>query len=216
MISPLIISPEIGWISSMELEIVGLSHDAPSDLDVYLISPTGTFIELMSDRGGMEPIVDVDVGFRDDATGLPGTPITSGVYQPEGLFLGIDAGFGTFAGDGSGDAAWILLFIDDSAGAEGSFDGWSLSVQADCNGNGMGDACETAFELSADCDDNSLPDECDPDSDGDLLIDPCDNCPGVSNPSQADFDEDGIGDGCDPCTITGGRIPRECLAIIPP
>ena len=35
-------------------------------------------------------------------------------------------------------------------------------------------------------------------SDGDEIADDGDNCPGASNPDQADFDEDGTGDACDP------------------
>jgi len=36
-----------------------------------------------------------------------------------------------------------------------------------------------------------------PDSDADGTGDPCDNCPAVSNPDQADLDADGVGDACD-------------------
>jgi hypothetical protein len=39
-----------------------------------------------------------------------------------------------------------------------------------------------------------------PDSDGDGLCDPADNCPQVANPDQTDTDGDGFGDVCDPCT----------------
>jgi arylsulfatase A-like enzyme len=36
-----------------------------------------------------------------------------------------------------------------------------------------------------------------PDADGDGIGDDVDNCPDVSNPDQADFDDDGLGDACD-------------------
>jgi hypothetical protein len=37
------------------------------------------------------------------------------------------------------------------------------------------------------------------DGDGDFAGDSCDNCPGESNPTQADRDNDGVGDACDNC-----------------
>eukprot|EP00698_Gefionella_okellyi_P013667 TRINITY_DN375_c0_g2_i1.p1 TRINITY_DN375_c0_g2~~TRINITY_DN375_c0_g2_i1.p1 ORF type:complete len:360 (-),score=74.45 TRINITY_DN375_c0_g2_i1:225-1304(-) len=40
---------------------------------------------------------------------------------------------------------------------------------------------------------------CAPDTDGDLKCDNVDNCPTVANPTQADYDFDGIGNPCDNC-----------------
>jgi len=45
-------------------------------------------------------------------------------------------------------------------------------------------------------------DTCGTDADLDGFNNPCDNCPGISNPGQADTDGDGIGDACDNCPTT--------------
>src|SRR5262249_41741406 len=41
-----------------------------------------------------------------------------------------------------------------------------------------------------------------PDTDGDGMPDPADDCPVVSDPEQADGDGDGVGDACDNCPAT--------------
>lgn len=61
--------------------------------------------------------------------------------------------------------------------------------QADCDWDGIGDAC----------DDDS---PCSPDTDSDGLTDYVDNCPSVYNPDQTDCDGDGIGDRCDSDTLS--------------
>ncbi|HEX4823004.1 MAG TPA: thrombospondin type 3 repeat-containing protein [Candidatus Polarisedimenticolaceae bacterium] len=61
-----------------------------------------------------------------------------------------------------------------------------------------------------------------PDTDGDGFLDSVDNCPGISNPSQADADSDGVGNPCDNCpTVSnasqadenGDGIGDACSAI---
>ena len=59
------------------------------------------------------------------------------------------------------------------------------------NGTSNGDTCETTKDWPA-CDFT-----CAPDSDGDGVSDPDDNCPAVANPGQEDNDGDGDGDICD-------------------
>jgi hypothetical protein len=49
-------------------------------------------------------------------------------------------------------------------------------------------------------DDISIVQDSGADSDGDGVPDSIDNCPNTSNPTQADCDQDGIGDACDPVT----------------
>jgi len=72
----------------------------------------------------------------------------------------------------------------------------------DCNLNGVADVCELLIGQASDCNNNGIPDDCDPDADQDSITDVCDNCPSVSNSTQADVDGDGIGDACDNCRTT--------------
>jgi uncharacterized protein YegL len=56
---------------------------------------------------------------------------------------------------------------------------------------------------SGDCNLNGIPDACEPDSDGDGIINACDNCPNTPNANQANSDNDTLGDACDNCpTVT--------------
>ncbi len=67
--------------------------------------------------------------------------------------------------------------------------------QVDSDGDGVGDACDSAPPA---------------DTDGDGVPDATDNCPNVSNPSQADSDGDGVGDACDsapPADTDGDGVP---------
>jgi len=57
-----------------------------------------------------------------------------------------------------------------------------------------------------------------PDTDGDGLDDPLDNCPQQSNPDQTDSDGDGVGDACDACPNTPPGVfvgPDGCPRVIP-
>ncbi|MCZ6835257.1 MAG: hypothetical protein O7G85_05725 [Planctomycetota bacterium] len=69
---------------------------------------------------------------------------------------------------------------------------------SDCNGNGVPDECDILIE---DCNTNGIPDSCELDTDGDGVIDACENCindpnklePGLCGCGIADDDDDGDG-----------------------
>lgn len=123
-------------ITSLELEINGLSHTSPEDLLIYLIDPFGTFIDVMTNLGNGTSISGVDLIFNNDTgVGIPGTPITSGTYLPEGFFNGDDLGLARFVtpdvNDPStwrsgGTDSWKLLIIDGSRFGTGSIDTYTL------------------------------------------------------------------------------------------
>jgi endonuclease/exonuclease/phosphatase family metal-dependent hydrolase len=58
---------------------------------------------------------------------------------------------------------------------------YSSDAAADCNGNGVPDDQDIAGGTSQDCNGNGIPDECETDTDGDNVIDACDNCPNDPN-----------------------------------
>ncbi len=75
------------------------------------------------------------------------------------------------------------------------------SCEVDLNANGTPDSWDLATGRSLDCNHNGVPDEVEDDADGDGVIDVCDNCREVVNPSQADLDGDGVGNLCDNCVF---------------
>lgn len=115
-------------IQFLELEIAGLSHPNPGDLNIFLVDPFGNTLEIMDDRGDQIAIDNVTLTFNDKAVDvLPPstdmTAITSGLYQPEG-----PGDFSMFTNGGTD--AWLLVVADDDAGQGdiGGFDSYTLRV----------------------------------------------------------------------------------------
>jgi hypothetical protein len=105
--------------------------------------------------------------------------------------------------------------------------------QADADSDGIGDACDTCTDVDGDgfgatgaapetCPNDNCPNDpskhepgqcgcgvADTDTDGDAVEDCIDNCPDVFNPDQADTDGDGIGDACDPPSITSANSVKQ-------
>lgn len=118
----------VPFIQSLELELTGLSHTFPDDLDIYLIDPLLNSIKVMTDKGGTFDLVNANLIFNNAAAGLPpdNAQINNGTYRPEGLAAGIDQGFNEFVGLSGGTSNWLLLIIDDSAADTGSLTSFTL------------------------------------------------------------------------------------------
>lgn len=114
-------------ILSIELVLTGLTHTQPEDLDIYLISPFGETVEVMTDKGDGIAIVNMNLIFNDLGSVLPadGAALTAGTYRPEGLDNGI-GGMDKYIGNSGGTDAWELIIIDDSEGDQGNLVSYTL------------------------------------------------------------------------------------------
>lgn len=127
----IVMTPDIAEITSIQLDINGLFHSHPEDLDIFLIGAFGADINIMTDLGDGHPLEGVNLTF-DSATEQQDLPlddsqIFSGTYQPEGLTTGRDSGLSTFVGGTGGSPLfWYLVVIDDSEGGSGEFASWTL------------------------------------------------------------------------------------------
>jgi hypothetical protein len=100
-------------------------------------------------------------------------------------------------GDGTNDACDDDRDGDGIANASDNCPSAANADQSDSNGNGVGDACESAAAPG--------------DTDGDGIADASDNCPTTANAEQLDSDGDGAGDACDECSADPAKTaPGVC------
>lgn len=138
-----------GTITDVDVTLNGLNHTFLRDLDVLVVGPDGTAVEIMSDVGGGGSVSTLDLTFDDEAAGTinPNVPPASGSYQP---FDNVDPisgpepdnypapgpGSGPFASalaafDGMvADGDWHLFIVDDFNFDSGTVASWSLTIEA--------------------------------------------------------------------------------------
>lgn len=107
---------------------INVDHNWLSDLDIYLQSPDGLFMELVTDVGSngddyiqtcFVPGASQDIDYIDPpASGAPYT----GEFNPEGVWS--DLGYGSTT-----NGTWTLLVIDDSEGFEGTLLDWTITFE---------------------------------------------------------------------------------------
>ena len=102
---------------------INLLHTFDADLEIYLMGPNGTEIELTTDNGGSGDNY-TNTRFRIDATNVIGstgntTAPFNGIYAPEGSFGALASGLQV--------GNWTLRLCDDAGGDTGTLQNWSLT-----------------------------------------------------------------------------------------
>jgi subtilisin-like proprotein convertase family protein len=98
-----------------------ISHLFDADLDVFLVSPSGTRVQLFSDVGSTrENFTNTTLDDEASSSITSGIAPFSGTFRPEGLLS-------TFDGENA-NGIWILEVTDDAEDDEGVLNSWSLSI----------------------------------------------------------------------------------------
>jgi len=114
-------------LSILESVCLNIEHSFVDDLDIYLFTPNGKYVELSTDNGGNGDNY-TNTCFSPSATqsitnGLPQAPTSAapftGTFQPEGVWKDI---LGTTV-----DGTWKLGVMDDISGFSGQLLNWSLT-----------------------------------------------------------------------------------------
>jgi subtilisin-like proprotein convertase family protein len=126
-------------VDSVDVKLVGLFHTYPDDLDILLESPSGRKLMLMSDAGGFQDVVNLDLGISYNSSVLMPDEgaLTLSSYQPAdyepGESLPAPAPAAPYTDDLNLDVPngnW-KLWVNDDAGADVGkiLGGWCLSLR---------------------------------------------------------------------------------------
>ena len=122
----------------LEVCIDSLSHRWIDDLDIYLISPDGQFLELTTDNGGSggTPELAVDWYYQTCFTTSAPLPINyPGPYAPDsavpftGNFLPEGVWSDLWDGSRNTNGTWRLQLIDDQFNLDGLLYSWHISFE---------------------------------------------------------------------------------------
>ena len=139
--STCVVSGVTGTVSDVNVNLNGMSHTYPDDIDMLLVSPDGQNAIFMSDAGGGNAVVGCNLTLDDeaatvlpDSTALacpgsykpanyePGDPFPAPAPAPSG-----SVNLSTFDG-GTANGTWSLYIVDDAGGDVGTITSWSLNV----------------------------------------------------------------------------------------
>ncbi|MEM7456463.1 MAG: proprotein convertase P-domain-containing protein, partial [Planctomycetota bacterium] len=111
---------DVGYVADIDVEL-DITHTWDADLDVFLVSPGGTTVELFSDVGADGDNFSGTV-LDDEATQsiAAGAAPFTGSFSPEGFLADFD--------DEVITGTWTLQIFDDAAGDTGTLNNWSLTI----------------------------------------------------------------------------------------
>jgi subtilisin-like proprotein convertase family protein len=129
------------------LEVTGLTHTFPGDLDYLLVGPGGQKFSLLSDSGGTGDVSNLTFTLNDAAATQPATQWVTGSFKPVNITAGdafatpapaapyleaptagaasFSSVFGTSGATMNG--VWTLYVVDDAAPDLGTQAGWKLT-----------------------------------------------------------------------------------------
>jgi subtilisin family serine protease/subtilisin-like proprotein convertase family protein len=118
--STLEIPDQVAFVSDVKVNI-SLEHGHLGDLDVFLLSPSGTRVELFTDVGGIGQVIDGLTLDGDAASSIvTGSTPFSGRFTPEGSFA-------QFNGEPV-SGGWTLEITDDTNLSDGMLLAWGIEV----------------------------------------------------------------------------------------
>lgn len=127
-------------VTVQSVRINNYNHTFPDDVDLVLVSPTGTSVILMSDAGGATPATGQIFTFSDGAASLLADNAfnPTGTYRPTnyltpdnfpapgpGSLTQAAPALSSFTGNPNGN--WSLYAVDDLTGSTGIIGGWSIT-----------------------------------------------------------------------------------------
>jgi uncharacterized repeat protein (TIGR01451 family) len=135
--STLTVSGATGVVSEVTVNLFGLSHTFPTDINALLVSPAGSNVLLMAHAGANHSITNVTLFFDDTGLPLPqSSQITNGTYRPTAYnprtlphpappapYASILANLNGWSPNGT----WSLYTLDDE-GDSGLLTGWGLTL----------------------------------------------------------------------------------------
>jgi subtilisin-like proprotein convertase family protein len=136
IVSTLTVSGQASSLLDVEVK-VNITHTWDSDLDVYLISPSGTRVELFTDVGGADDnFTDTILDDQASAGIASGTAPYTGSYRPEGSLSAL-------VGQNP-NGIWRLEITDDAGGDVGTLNSWAIRIttaaaapEVEVRGNGV-------------------------------------------------------------------------------